>query len=117
MNERPFRQVFAELVWIWCPDTGEMLWDDDGRLDRRYYRSEHWKSYRSRKIVEAGWRCQVCGCEFQWGIDIPQVHHRAYSRDNGRTVLGTERLADCSCLCQACHTAEHDRLRDGVRED
>jgi len=105
MSECRFRQVFAELVWIWCPDTGEMLWDDDGQLERKFYRSEHWRRYRLRKLEATGYSCESCDSEYQWGYDRPRIHHLSYER------LGCERLGDCLALCEECHTAAHSDAR------
>ena len=102
-----FREVFDRLGRIWCADTHEMLWEEEGQLHRRYYRTEHWRRYRRRKIAAADERCQLCGRRFEWGYDLPRVHHLSYVREDGRTTLGRERLSDCLCLCEECHALEH----------
>ena len=96
-----FRSVFDSVACVFCPDTLECLWDDGKGLDRKYYRSRHWKLYRHRKIAAADYRCEVCGKEFQWGHDEPRCHHRTYD------TLGKEVLQDCSVLCGECHGLEH----------
>ena len=95
-----FRRVFDSVDAIFCADTAECFWND-GRLDRKYYRSEHWKQYRRRKLEAADYRCEVCGKEFQWGHDEPRCHHLTY--DN----LGAEALEDSIALCSECHGLEH----------
>jgi hypothetical protein len=111
-----FRRVFDGVVSIFCPDTLECFWDDGKGLDRRYFRSRHWKLYRSRVIAATSApgqppRCEVCGKEFQWGHDEPRVHHLTYDR------LGCEELEkDCIAVCGECHEWEHATDTSDVRE-
>jgi hypothetical protein len=100
-----FRRVFDGIECLLCPDTAEAFWND-GRLDRKYYKSRHWKLYRSRKIAATSAageppRCEVCGKEFQWGHDEPRIHHLTYD------TLTLEEPEDCIAVCGECHDLEH----------
>lgn len=64
---------------------------------REYLQSEWWSFIRSRRLRQAGFRCQICnegGC-------VLDVHHRTYER------VGAERLSDLTVLCRECHTLFH----------
>lgn len=65
-----------------------------------YLKTPEWKVMRSRKLIMAGNRCQVCGSTAK-PLDC---HHNSYER------LGDELLEDLVILCRSCHQRYHDLL-------
>mgnify|MGYP001618646519 CR=1 FL=1 len=66
-----------------------------------YLQSPQWKLFRDRVKASA---CYSCG---RHNV-ILQVHHINYDR------LGDERPDDVVTLCNSCHEAIHDIVRDGI---
>lgn len=68
----------------------------------QYLESDKWKLIRSKKILEAGGKCQDCG-----GVYVNlQVHHLHYNR------VGNEEMIDLQALCANCHIrADNERKR------
>ncbi len=62
-----------------------------------YQQTREWKTKRSRALIRAGNKCQVCS-----STDKPlNVHHNTYAR------YGDELLEDLTVLCRACHKHYH----------
>lgn len=66
---------------------------------QEYLLSPKWKQKRSKKLKQAGYKCQKCG-----SVGKLECHHKTYER------LYKERLADLEILCEACHV-EADKVR------
>lgn len=62
-----------------------------------YLQTEHWKDTRTRKLIEAGYKCQVCNSNGKLN-----VHHRTYEN------RGNEQLDDLLVLCNDCHKLFHE---------
>ena len=62
-----------------------------------YLKTPEWKTRRSRALIRAGNRCQVCT-----NTDRLEVHHRSYER------FGDELLEDLVVMCRKCHQHFHD---------
>lgn len=62
-----------------------------------YQRTQEWKIKRSRALVRAGNKCQLCS-----SVEKPlNAHHNTYER------YGDELLKDLTVLCRACHKRYH----------
>jgi hypothetical protein len=66
---------------------------------KTYLNSSKWHDKRSRKLVEAKNRCQLC-----YATGNLHVHHRTYQR------IFEEWLSDLIVLCSSCHAKFHDKL-------
>jgi 5-methylcytosine-specific restriction endonuclease McrA len=64
---------------------------------QEYLASEHWRDTRRRKLRQAEYQCQECGCK---GVRL-HVHHLTYER------LGREWDSDLKVLCENCHRDAH----------
>lgn len=64
-----------------------------------YLKTAHWQDVRSRALVRAAGRCQLCGTA--GSLD---VHHNTYER------RGAELPSDVVALCRSCHTTHHGRM-------
>jgi len=69
-----------------------------------YLNSPAWRARRSRKLQDAGWRCERCAAKREL-----QVHHRSYER------LGAEWDSDLEVLCVDCHEAQ--TIEDTAKSD
>lgn len=66
---------------------------------QHYLTTQHWENVRSRKLGQAGYRCEKCNR----GEPL-EVHHLTYDR------LGEELMDDLQVLCRICHSREHGRV-------
>lgn len=66
-----------------------------------YLKTTHWQELRSKKIKQAGFRCQVCNTP---KVTL-HVHHRTYEN------RGQEDMRDLIVLCAVCHQTFHDNGR------
>ena len=73
---------------------------------RAYLRTPHWKTVRSRKLNQAGYRCERCG-DAKGKLE---VHHVTYAN------LGREKMGDLAVLCRNCHRREHFGAMATVRK-
>jgi hypothetical protein len=63
---------------------------------KKYLETPEWKAKRERKLIDAGFRCQLCNESGELN-----VHHRTY-KDRGN-----EDLRDLIVLCRGCHKKFH----------
>lgn len=65
-----------------------------------YLKTPFWDAIRTRKMIEAGYKCQLCGNNKNLNI-----HHRDYS------IRGEEYnyMNDLVCLCGNCHSKFHNK--------
>lgn len=72
------------------------------RFDRNaykdYLRSEKWQEKRKERLLQDGYRCQLCGT----GKNL-EVHHVTYER------IGNEKISDLVTLCNNCHQFVHKK--------
>jgi hypothetical protein len=61
-----------------------------------YLRTPEWKARRSRVLIRAGHKCEVCNANGRL-----EVHHRTYDR------YTQELLNDLIALCRSCHQRHH----------
>jgi len=62
-----------------------------------YLKSWHWKHYRIRRLLKAGYVCEHCGRRRK----PLQVHHLSYDD------LWHEKMGDTMVLCVPCHNRIH----------
>lgn len=68
---------------------------------KAYIQSDAWKRRRTRKLKEAGYKCERCGAK-----DVPlHVHHKTYWR------LYRERMDDLQVTCAPCHKLADEERR------
>lgn len=102
MTVPDFLREWQKITFIYCPDTNEVFFEEQGKpIDRAYFKSRHWRQFRLRKLRQTDWHCEQCGQEFQWGYDKVCIHHKHYN------TLGREKLSDAVCMCSDCHNLEH----------
>lgn len=71
-----------------------------------YMKSEHWYSLRRAVLARDGYKCVVCGADYNL-----QVHHKRYRKDFQDMPM--------ECLitvCRNCHKTLHERKRAERRE-
>jgi len=70
-----------------------------------YLQTREWKVIRSRKLIQAGNKCQTCS---RSDVQL-DVHHNCYDRR-----FGVEHLSDLVVLCRRCHSLYHGILPDAA---
>lgn len=75
---------------------------------KRYYdylRSSKWETTRKGKLVNVGYRCEVCGSH------ATQVHHKHYGS------LGFEEPTELLAVCVRCHHMIHISVWDPANDN
>lgn len=70
---------------------------------KEYLKTVEWGAKRTRALIQAGNRCQVCS-----STDGLAAHHRTYER------LGDELLSDLIVLCSRCHKLYHGIISEAA---
>lgn len=75
---------------------------------RAYLQTEHWQRVRKEAKERAGYRCQLCGSDKVYNLE---VHHNSYEN------LYNEKPEDVVVLCGPCHSRYHgdSAVGDGCR--
>ncbi len=113
-------EALCEMLCDGCAQGFEHRRDEDRRFDllarqarsselRRmpfaeYRLTYEWRCRRSRVLLRAGNRCEMCH-EHRGRLE---VHHRTYAR------YGAEQLGDLIALCRPCHQRFHNILPDAA---
>lgn len=66
---------------------------------KEYLSSEMWQEIRVEKILNSGYKCELCGCKRH--PSYLDIHHITYDR------LTEEEPGDLIVLCKGCHAAQH----------
>lgn len=95
--------LLREEIWH------EYLTSLEGTVHKRpeyqyYLRSDAWEEKKKQVFERDGYRCVLCNAE------ATQCHHKHYEN------IGKELLSDLASMCESCHYATHERLREGKKK-
>lgn len=79
---------------------------------QRTLSSPRWKALKWRRLLEAGFRCEMCNRRYtgkrpRSALKVFQLHHITYR------TLGGESLDDVLIVCDSCHSWIHGKKPSG----